>query len=261
MVFTSDGSRKKNIDTRIGKANAVLRELYCSVVTKREISNTAKFSNFISCGHLRWPMKNRRQRWDICEEFSVRHFVTKSTGLKSVKPSMSTSHFSESRDPNYVSSAMCPECSRKEWWNKSFGLQPTPTGKRPRGRPRTRWSDYISDFAWSCLGVEPEELSEISVDREIFRVLLGLHPPQLSPKENRAQNWVNQWVCRPTLKLSIYEIVFSLFAKSECRFQLIKHICTFLWKSVISIRHRRENGVAARKPHHDTLLKPKKHCP
>ena len=53
MVFTSDGSRKKNIDTRIGKANAVLRELYCSVVTKREISNTAKFSNFISCGHLR----------------------------------------------------------------------------------------------------------------------------------------------------------------------------------------------------------------
>jgi len=37
MVFTSDGSRNKDIDTRIGKANAVLCELYCSVVTEQEI--------------------------------------------------------------------------------------------------------------------------------------------------------------------------------------------------------------------------------
>ena len=44
--------------------------------------------------------KNKRQRWDVCEEFSVRHFVKKSTGLKPVKPRM-PSHFSESRDPNY----------------------------------------------------------------------------------------------------------------------------------------------------------------
>jgi len=56
MVFTSDGRR--NIDTRIGKANAVVRELHCSVVTKWEISNIAKFSAFksvfvpmLTCGH------------------------------------------------------------------------------------------------------------------------------------------------------------------------------------------------------------------
>jgi len=42
VVITSDGSRNKGIDTRIGKANAVLRELYCSVVTKRELSKNAK---------------------------------------------------------------------------------------------------------------------------------------------------------------------------------------------------------------------------
>ena len=46
MVFTSDGSRNKGIDTRIGKPNAYLRELYCSVVTKWELSNTAKLSVF-----------------------------------------------------------------------------------------------------------------------------------------------------------------------------------------------------------------------
>jgi len=36
------------------------------------------------------------------------------------------------------------------------------------------------------------------------------------------------------MKVSVYEIVFSLFAKSECRIQIIKHIwketCVFLFK-------------------------------
>jgi len=44
-------------------------------------------------------------------------------------------------------------------------------------RQRTRWSDNISDLAWSCLRVEPAELSEIAVDLEVLRVLLGLLAP------------------------------------------------------------------------------------
>jgi len=58
VVFTSDVSRNKRIDARIGKANAVLRELYCSVVTKQGLSNNANFSVFksvfvpiLTCGH------------------------------------------------------------------------------------------------------------------------------------------------------------------------------------------------------------------
>jgi len=61
-----------------------------------------------------------------------------------------------------------------------------PTEKRFRGHPRPRWSDYISDLAWSRLGVEPAELSEIAVDREVFQVLLGLLLPRRSLEENRA---------------------------------------------------------------------------
>jgi len=97
--------------------------------------------------------KNKRQRWYICEEFSVWHFVAKNTCLKSVKPGI-PSHFSELRDPSYANSAMYPESPRKEWRIKSFGLQSTPTGKRTGVRPRTRWRDDISDLAWSRLGVE-----------------------------------------------------------------------------------------------------------
>ena len=64
-----------------------------------------------------------------------------------------------------------------------------PSGKRPRGRPRPRWSNYISDLAWSRLGVEPAELSEIAVDREVFRVLWVL-TPQPSLEEKWARKWV-----------------------------------------------------------------------
>jgi len=52
-------------------------------------------------------------------------------------------------------------------------------GKSPIGRPMTRRNDQISDFAWSRLGVEPTELSEITVDREVFEVLPGFYPASL----------------------------------------------------------------------------------
>jgi len=41
-------------------------------------------------------------------------------------------------------------------------------GKQPGGCPRTRWSDYIPNLAWSHLGAEPAELLEITVDCDVF---------------------------------------------------------------------------------------------
>jgi len=48
VLFTRDESLNKGINTLIGEANAVLRELYCSVVAKREISKKEKLSVFKS---------------------------------------------------------------------------------------------------------------------------------------------------------------------------------------------------------------------
>ncbi|CAM4544523.1 unnamed protein product [Leuciscus chuanchicus] len=53
-----------------------------------------------------------------------------------------------------------------------------PTGKRPRGRPRTCWRDYVSRLAWERLGVPPEELEEVSREREVWASLLRLLPPR-----------------------------------------------------------------------------------
>ena len=33
-----------------------------------------------------------------------------------------------------------------------------PRGKRPRGRPRTCWRNYVEDLAWSRLGIPPAKL-------------------------------------------------------------------------------------------------------
>jgi len=46
VVCTIDGSWNKGIDTRVGEANAVLLELYRSVVTKRELSKDRKAFSF-----------------------------------------------------------------------------------------------------------------------------------------------------------------------------------------------------------------------
>jgi len=48
----------------------------------------------------------------------------------------------------------------------------TPVGKQPRGLPRTRWSEYITNLAWSRLSVT--ELSEVAEKREVFQDILGL---------------------------------------------------------------------------------------
>ena len=50
-------------------------------------------------------------------------------------------------------------------------------GRRPVGRPRTRWTDYIVDLGWSCLGLRPSEMVEVMEDCEVWRLNLELLPP------------------------------------------------------------------------------------
>ncbi|TWW59869.1 hypothetical protein D4764_06G0013990 [Takifugu flavidus] len=52
-----------------------------------------------------------------------------------------------------------------------------PTRRRPRGRPRTRWRDYISRLAWERLGVPLEKLMKVAGERAVWVSLLKLLPP------------------------------------------------------------------------------------
>ena len=53
-----------------------------------------------------------------------------------------------------------------------------PTGRRPKGRPGTRWRDYISSVAWERLGIPQSELADVAGEREVWGPLLKLLHPQ-----------------------------------------------------------------------------------
>jgi len=55
-------------------------------------------------------------------KISVLHFATKLAAVKLEKPWM-LSHFSESKYPSYVGSAMCPYCPTEDWQGKSGGYR------------------------------------------------------------------------------------------------------------------------------------------
>ena len=57
-------------------------------------------------------------------------------------------------------------------------LDARPTGRRPRGRPKTRWKDYISTLAEERLGIPPEEVDNVAQEREHWKSLLELLPPR-----------------------------------------------------------------------------------
>jgi len=112
--------------------------------------------------------------------------------VNSVKPGMS-SHFSESRNPSNVSSAMCPECPGKDWRSKSFRIQSTSMGKRPR------WSS-TDQVAW--LHLRPCLVPcWCGASRTIWNCCWSwgisgpprASAPRLSPKERRARKWMNEY--------------------------------------------------------------------
>ena len=63
-------------------------------------------------------------------------------------------------------------------------LYSTLIGRRPRGRPRTRWRDYVEDLSWSRLGIPAKHLSFVAEDRDAWRLQLELLPPR-PPKDKR----------------------------------------------------------------------------
>ncbi|TWW60988.1 hypothetical protein D4764_05G0010780 [Takifugu flavidus] len=53
--------------------------------------------------------------------------------------------------------------------------------RRPLGRPRTRWRDYVSQLVWEHLGISPDVLEELAREREVWVSLLRLLPPRPEP--------------------------------------------------------------------------------
>ena len=192
VLFTSEGRMEREIDRRIGAASAVMQSLYRTVVVKKELSRKAKLSIYrsiyvptLTCGHEIWVMTERtRSRIQAVEMSFLRRVAGRSLRDR-VRSSVTREELRVEPLLLHV------ERNQLRWLGHLFRMPPgrlpvevfraRPTGRRPRGRPRTRWRDYVSRLAWERLGVPPEELEEVCVDREVWVSLLRLLPPQPNP--------------------------------------------------------------------------------
>ncbi|KAK3559081.1 hypothetical protein QTP86_002998 [Hemibagrus guttatus] len=178
VLFTSEGRMDREIDRRIGAAAAVMRSMYQSVVVKKELSRKAKLSIYqsiyvptLTYDHELWVMTKRvRSRIQAAEMSFLRRVVGRSLRDR-VRSSVTQEELGVEPLLLHI------ERGQLRWLGHLFRMPPgrlpgevfraCPTGKRPRGRPRTRWRDYVSQLAWERLGVPPEELEEVSGEREV----------------------------------------------------------------------------------------------
>ncbi|KAK3568242.1 hypothetical protein QTP86_002009 [Hemibagrus guttatus] len=178
VLFTSEGRMDREIDRRIGAAAAVMRSMYRCVVVKKELSRNAKLSIYqsiyvptLTYGHELWVMTERvRSRIQAAEMSFLRRVAGRSLRDR-VRSSVTREELGVEPLLLHI------ERGQLRWLGHLFRMPPgrlpgevfraCPTGKRPRGRPRTRWRDYVSRLAWERLGVPPEELEEVSGEREL----------------------------------------------------------------------------------------------
>ncbi|KAK3540137.1 hypothetical protein QTP70_026880 [Hemibagrus guttatus] len=187
VLFTSEGRMDCEIDRWIGAATAVMRSMYRSVVVKKELSRKAKLSIYqsiyvptLAYGHELCVMTERVRSWIQVAKMSFLRRVVGRSLRDRVRSSVTWKELGVEVLLLHI------ERGQLRWLGHLFRMPPgripgevfraCPTGKRPRGRPRTRWRDYVSRLAWERLGVPPEELEEVSGEREFWASLLRLLP-------------------------------------------------------------------------------------
>jgi len=199
-----DVKRKKEIDIRTSKATAVLRELYRSALKKRELSNTWKlpalsFWSFLVFFLSSPTVTKLGNNWrsaisrtsgrdiDFSKECAVWHFATNCAAVKSVKP-RKMSQFSPNRDFSYGGST--------KWMSqKMFSrlvLLDKHTGNDAEVVQGPGGVTTSPTLLGSRLGVEPTELSDISENREVFRVFKATTPTNL-PRGKMGMT-TNEWM-------------------------------------------------------------------
>ena len=197
VAFTSDGRQDEELDIRIGKASAVLRALHYSVVMKRELSKKAKplsifkavFVPILTYGHESWVMTERMQSQVQASEMRFLRRIEGVTLFNNVRSSEIR------KSLNIEPLLLLIEKSQLRWFGHvsrmpqeklpKQALLSKANGRRPVGRPRTRWIDYIENLGWNRLVLRPSEMMGVMEDREVWRLNLELLPTQPSRKSRQ----------------------------------------------------------------------------
>ena len=170
VAFSSDVRQDNKLDKCFEKASTVMRQLYQSVVLKRELYTKAKLSVFrsvfvpiLTYGHECWVMTERGRSPVQVAEMGV---FQKVRGLFLIEKVKSTDICqSLNTEPLLlritISTTLVLPCDTNvPRANSKQPMDALPSSKRPRVQPTTRWRNYIEDLAWLRLGIPPAKLPQ-----------------------------------------------------------------------------------------------------
>ncbi|KAK0138211.1 putative uncharacterized transposon-derived protein F52C9.6 [Merluccius polli] len=181
LLASSDRDLQLSLDRFAAECEAVL--------VKTELSRKSIYQSIyvpaLTYGHELWVMTERTRSWVQAAEMS---FLRRVAGL-SLRDRVRSSVIREELGVDPL--LLRVERSQMRWLGHLVRMPPgripgevfraRPTGRRPRGRPRTRWRVYVSRLAWERLGIPQEELDEVAGEREVWASLLRLLPPRPDP--------------------------------------------------------------------------------
>ncbi|KAI3353065.1 hypothetical protein L3Q82_019630 [Scortum barcoo] len=169
----------------------------------------------LTYGHELWVMTERTRSRIQAAEMS---FLRRVAG-RSLRDRVRSSVTREELGVEPLLLHHCIERSQLRWLGHLFRMPPgrlprevfqaCPTGRRPRGRPRTRWRNYVSRLAGlGNASGPPEELEEVSGVREVWASLLRLLPPRPGPGPRRMKKMKMKTLLAMTaLSIRVSEIV------------------------------------------------------
>ena len=182
-TFASDGKWDTEINIRIGKAGAVMRELYRTIVAKRELSIRAKLAVFkaiyvptLIYGHESWVMTERMRSQVQAAEM---RFLRRVAGVRRIDRVRN----SAIREELQIEPLLLKiERSQLRWFGHVLRM-PTnrlpirvysaqPTGRRPRGRPRKTWRASMEGLC-ERLGLSPASVQAVAGDRDQRRARIA----------------------------------------------------------------------------------------
>ena len=188
IVFTSDGRQEREIDHRINQASAVARELGRMVVSNVKLSREAKLAVFrslfkatLTYGQQSWILTERtRSRVQAAEMRFLRRIVgvtrmdrIRNTDIRlelGVEPLLLSVEKTQLRWFGHVLRMDAERVARQI----CFAV---PDGRRPVGRPRTRWKDQLIELC-GRMEVAPDDIQAQAEDRIAWRHRISLLTPR-----------------------------------------------------------------------------------
>ena len=164
VEFPNDARLDCEIDRRIESASAILCSLYRSVVTKKEVSRRTKMAIFnavyrpaLIYGHEQWVMTERiRSRIRAAEMrflrraagLTLQNRIRSSTIRESLKAESLLLHIERSQ---FCWLGHVLRMPHERLAHQVF--ETMPQGKRPVGRPRLTWRNYVARLCQERLGL------------------------------------------------------------------------------------------------------------